>query len=144
MKDPIVEAERMERLAEVHRLASRVHANRDRIERNGAEIERRARDTETAKIELDADRIALHDVAAKLGLAPSRVKEHMTDALVGLLVELPMRSAAPTHNIDNAIGDQLDEIGRAHKCLRYATESDVAYRARIKASIPPMPAPVKY
>lgn len=61
--DPIVENERFERLGKIRELAQRVHANRDRIERNGRTIEQAAKDNETAKIELESDRVVLCEQA---------------------------------------------------------------------------------
>lgn len=91
----IVAQERMERLRKVQQLASSVHANRDRIERNNAAIVAATKDNDAARIALDSDIFRLHDEALKLGLATPRTASHLTDALVGLLVELPMLSRAP-------------------------------------------------
>ena len=158
--DPIVQAERMERLRKVQQLASRVYTNRDRIERNKRKIEEAASDNETAKIELESDVQNLREEAEKLGIAPLRMVSHFTDALVSLLVELPLQGAAPTPaasgynakgmpiapsifnmDIEFISGAALDKhaarIGVAKNMrlefTRGSGESDHNYRERIRA-----------
>jgi len=92
MSQTIQEKERTQRLQLVVQFARNVHAARERIERNKKTIAQATADNESAKIALDAGVSELHTQCAKLGIAPTRYAEHLTDAMVGLLVELPMGS----------------------------------------------------
>jgi hypothetical protein len=142
MKDPVVQAERMERLHKIKELTQKVHANKDRIRRNIETIDRAGEDNKAAAIELAADTSNLNDLAGRVGLMPTQSTDKLIDALVGLLVELPAYgtpAAVPAPNpftgVANASGKQLDAIGAGFACSRSMGESDSAYRARVHSAI---------
>lgn len=143
MIDPIKEKEHAERIESFKVAARDLRTARDNVRSS----EQRLKDAENAlkndMATLDGAHVSFVRQAEQLGFkhpGGSGSLAFLENLLSITGAPAWFQAAAPSYNVNTAIGMQLDAIGRVHKCPRTHNESDEVYRERVKAAIPPVPA----